>query len=304
MPFPFTCPHCHAKTLVEDRFAGQSGPCAQCGQLIRIPDRGNPSAATPLPSPDSRLQRSHLLKKILLAICGTLVIAGTLCILTLIALPAWRRGIAVRQRSLGLSNLRSIALALNAYEKKHGTYPPPFVSDASGKPLYSWRVLILPELGHQSLYDNFDKNESWDSPANMQLQFQMPSVYASPASPDALDLHQANYVLLTGNQTLFPGSGPFSAAQILDGPEQTILVTETANAGKTWTEPFDINVSSGARLGTVPYMEIGGNHVGEAIAVTVDGTPLVIPDNIPMSTLDALITPKGQERVDMNGLRQ
>jgi hypothetical protein len=37
MPIPFTCPSCGKQTLVADQFAGQSGPCASCGSIIRVP---------------------------------------------------------------------------------------------------------------------------------------------------------------------------------------------------------------------------------------------------------------------------
>ncbi|MEO1526851.1 MAG: hypothetical protein AAFX06_15550, partial [Planctomycetota bacterium] len=37
MPHLYTCPHCNAKTLVEDRYSGQSGECFECGAAIQIP---------------------------------------------------------------------------------------------------------------------------------------------------------------------------------------------------------------------------------------------------------------------------
>jgi uncharacterized membrane protein YhaH (DUF805 family) len=37
MPIPFTCPHCGRQTTVDDRYAGQSGPCAGCGGPVTVP---------------------------------------------------------------------------------------------------------------------------------------------------------------------------------------------------------------------------------------------------------------------------
>lgn len=37
MPFQFTCPYCYKKTLVDDKYAGQSGYCAACGKSITLP---------------------------------------------------------------------------------------------------------------------------------------------------------------------------------------------------------------------------------------------------------------------------
>src|SRR5688572_10816912 len=37
MPFRFACPECGIETLVDDEFAGHSGPCAGCGKTITVP---------------------------------------------------------------------------------------------------------------------------------------------------------------------------------------------------------------------------------------------------------------------------
>ena len=37
MPIPFTCPHCDHETLVEDKYAGESGKCVECGKPITVP---------------------------------------------------------------------------------------------------------------------------------------------------------------------------------------------------------------------------------------------------------------------------
>ena len=54
-----------------------------------------------------------------------------------------------------------IHLALANYESYHGTLPPAYVVDARGRPLYSWRVLILPFLSRESLYADFRLDEPW-----------------------------------------------------------------------------------------------------------------------------------------------
>ena len=37
MAIQFTCPHCGLVTDVADQYAGQKGPCADCGKTITIP---------------------------------------------------------------------------------------------------------------------------------------------------------------------------------------------------------------------------------------------------------------------------
>jgi hypothetical protein len=47
MPIPFTCPHCGRQTNVPDEYAGQSGPCAGCGQTITVPPPAHAAPFTP-----------------------------------------------------------------------------------------------------------------------------------------------------------------------------------------------------------------------------------------------------------------
>jgi hypothetical protein len=42
MPIEFTCPYCGRTAQVAGQYAGQSGPCRQCGQMITIPRAGSP----------------------------------------------------------------------------------------------------------------------------------------------------------------------------------------------------------------------------------------------------------------------
>jgi Protein of unknown function (DUF1559) len=66
-----------------------------------------------------------------------------------------RPGEAAR-RAQCRNNLKQIALALHDYHQQYGVLPPAYVADASGRPMHSWRVLLLPFLEQQSLYDQYD----------------------------------------------------------------------------------------------------------------------------------------------------
>src|SRR6516165_8316569 len=61
------------------------------------------------------------------------------------------------------NSLRNIGLALHNYQSvRKGRLPPPVVKDKNGRPLYSWRVLLLPYLEHEPLYKQFKLDEPWD----------------------------------------------------------------------------------------------------------------------------------------------
>ncbi|MEZ6062675.1 MAG: DUF1559 domain-containing protein [Planctomycetaceae bacterium] len=55
-----------------------------------------------------------------------------------------------------LANLKQIGLALLNYHDIHGSYPPAYIAGDDGRPAHSWRVLILPFIDNQPLYDQYD----------------------------------------------------------------------------------------------------------------------------------------------------
>ena len=94
------------------------------------------------------------------------------------ALTAPIRGNAARTQCV--NNLKQIGLAMHNYHATHKTFPPAFTVDKDGKPLLSWRVLILPYLEQDALYKEFHLDEPWDSPHNRTLIERMPPTYRCP----------------------------------------------------------------------------------------------------------------------------
>ncbi len=64
-------------------------------------------------------------------------------------LPAVSTAREAGRRAWCANNLRQLALALHSYFDDHGHLPPPYIADSQGKPMHSWRVLILPYLEAQ-----------------------------------------------------------------------------------------------------------------------------------------------------------
>ncbi len=98
------------------------------------------------------------------------VLACGLCMLTIVfgcerAPFATAQHEGAKDRPCG-DNLRKIALALQQYRQYFGSLPPAYVADKSGRPLYSWRVLILPFLEGRKVYQQYKFNQPWDGPNN------------------------------------------------------------------------------------------------------------------------------------------
>ena len=56
-------------------------------------------------------------------------------------------------------------VALHNYEQAYGTLPPLFVCNKQGKPIHSWRALIVPYIEFESL-KRLDLSQPWDSQYN------------------------------------------------------------------------------------------------------------------------------------------
>jgi Protein of unknown function (DUF1559) len=136
-----------------------------------------------------------------------------------------------------LNNLKQIGLALKNYHDDHGRFPPSAVYSPDGRPLYSWRVLILPYLDQKDLYDEFNLNEAWDSPQNRKLLVRRPGVY----DPVGIDVERSlTYSqVFVGEGAAFEGRQGMPLADFPDGPERTLLVVE-ASVPVPWTSPIDL----------------------------------------------------------------
>jgi hypothetical protein len=163
-------------------------------------------------------------------------------------------------RKLSADNLQKIARAVIEYANQKGLVPPPAVLGADGRPLYSWRVLVLPYLGEKQLYEEFRPGEPWDGPHNKALLAKMPRVYASVRGKPR-DPYATCYQAIVG-----PGAGlevrqrlrwPQSYA---DGTYNTVMLAETVDA-VPWSKPADLPYDPGKPLPRLGGLFPDGFHV-------------------------------------------
>lgn len=296
MSFVFRCPHCGTETEVEERYAGQTGPCAICGKLVTVP-----YAESQPPSSGLGRDRGALVS--IPVILGVSVV-GLLAAATIIGLgiamlaPVVQTARSSAQAISCSSNLKQIALALQAYADEHGCYPPAYLSDKNNKPIHSWRVLILPYLGQEALYRQYDFTQPWDSPNNQSLMYMMPEVYSCSTDPDAAGSQETNYMVVVGRRTAFPpASATTRLSQITDGLADTLLVVETTGEAACWMQPQDLDTRKLQFELNSGRGEPGSNHPGGAHIVTADGKVHFLKDGISPEVLRALSTISGGEPI-------
>ncbi len=171
-------------------------------------------------------------------------------------------------------------MALQNYEAAKKKFPPAYVVDSEGKPLYSWRVLILPFIEEGNMYREFHLDEPWDSPHNLQFLEHCPSYFQCPASNLSREKGETTYAMIVGPDAVSNGSesvGMDFIASTPQGASGTLLITES-RIPVPWTAPYDIPLES-LRDGISPRVApskdkqgVGAPHNSNAVAAFVDGS--------------------------------
>jgi prepilin-type processing-associated H-X9-DG protein len=264
--------------------------------MITIPGTSaQPFAAVP-PPPRSSSSVPIVVIVLVCVFVGLLVCGGILAALLLPAVQAARQA---AQRAQCTNNLRQIGLAMGSYHDMYGTFPPAYLADADGKPMHSWRVLILPFMEQKPLYDRYNFDEPWDGPNNRQLADLIPLPYQCPTDLATPAGTGTNYTVITGQGTMFEGETASRMSSITDGTSNTIMVVETT-AGINWMEPRDLDLNAMSLNVNASPAEISSHHPGGAQAVFADGHVSFLSQSLSAQILRALITRAGDEPVGGN----
>jgi hypothetical protein len=170
------------------------------------------------------------------------VIVPVLVFAMLIALlaPAVRDAREAARGSGCRGRLCQLHLALSNYAQSYGCFPPACIFDKNGRPMHSWRVLILPFMEEQTLYKQYNFNEPWDGPNNKKLLARRPSSFTCFSDDaSAQDGVTTNFVAVVGKNAFWEPDRPRGAEELGDQASSTAMLVEVADSGINWTEPRD-----------------------------------------------------------------
>jgi prepilin-type processing-associated H-X9-DG protein len=205
------------------------------------------------------------------------------------------------RRAQCTNNLKQIALALHSYHDKYGVFPPAYIADASGRPMHSWRVLILPFLDHEDLYDQYDFNEPWDGQHNIKLLGLMPGELRCPSRAPSRMSSMTSYVAITGPGTMFPGGESVKFTDVTDGVANTLMIVETDSVGVPWTAPVDLNLQAMSfRINDRARPSISSLHPGVVNVSYADGRCDHLKEGLDPRQLRSMITIAGGEPIANN----
>jgi hypothetical protein len=283
VPIHFICPHCGKATDVDERLNGQSGPCAHCGKPITI---RIPGGTIDHPSPDT-------IKFIVLA---AITLGVALLVTVVFGTFIWPAQVADREtarRAQCAAHLQQIATALRQYEAFNGCFPPAYIPDQHGRPMHSWRVLLLPYLGLQDLADRYNFNEPWDSPGNSAVTNVALKLFQCPSQP-ATNEPLTNYMMVIGPHTISQGSESRKIIDITDGLSNTILLVEVADSDVRWAEPDDLHFDQIDFTINGPKQrgirKISSYHPQGANAAFCDATVRLLKKSTPPEHVKAMLT--------------
>lgn len=224
--------------------------------------------------------------------CGSrlgcvLATAAMIAVVGLLLLPVTRAAPEASRRSVCANNIKRIGAAILAYTEEHGALPPAYTVDALGRPLHSWRVLILPYLD-QIKDTGIDLDKPWDDPANAAALRATPDVYRCPGA--RVQEGTTTYHLVVSPGGLVRPDGSASLERLRSAEGATVLVVEgTVDRAVGWTSPFDHGAEVLASFRTGP-------HRGLMNTLQADGSVRsVMIDRLPNEVRWALVTPSADD---------
>ena len=226
-----------------------------------------------------------------------------LCVVGLVlAVVSPQPRIGKRGMTPSLRNLKQISNAMHKYEAANMHFPPAYIADENGKPMHSWRVLILPFLEREDLFERYSFDEPWDGPNNSKLHSEIVEVYRSPKDLDN-PVNGSSYAVVAGQGTGFEGDHETKLVEVSDGMSNTLLLVEVRNPATHWMEPVDITLEAAlVRFSDAPKAEASFDQVNEINVTLMDASTHTIECPVSAENLKALATIDGGEIVDITDL--
>ncbi|MCH8828173.1 MAG: DUF1559 domain-containing protein [Planctomycetes bacterium] len=289
------CPQC------DTSIPGNRAYCPECGSRLAHTSRAGATGRSPQqesqrdPEPRRRSSRkkpsANTWLIVSLAVIGGIIVVAGMGFLVWKFFPEnaiespFGRAREAARRAACKNNLKQIGIALHNYHDVYKSFPPAYVVDDEGRPLYSWRVLILPFLEEIPLFRRFDLTKAWDDPHNKKLLAEMPKIFRCPSDTDA-NSTTTSYAGVFGRNCVFRGPQPTRFRDITDGTSSTVMVGEASGAKIPWTKPADIDTD--LQRGLNDSNGFQGPHKGGCYFVFGDGSVQFIPNETDKAELQKL----------------
>jgi prepilin-type processing-associated H-X9-DG protein len=186
------------------------------------------------------------------------------------------------------NHLRMITLALHNYHDTHGELPPLYTIDNAGRPMHSWRVLLLPYMEEAALFEKIRLDEPWNSEHNSQFHDRIISVYSCPNNEKVKGKANCTYSAIAG-EGLVPAKVDSKSGQdfgaIVDGTSNTLAFVEVKEPF-CWMDPkADVSLAELGKGINVEGGRVGSFHPGGCNVGFFDGSVRRLDDATDGKTL-------------------
>lgn len=221
------------------------------------------------------------------------VIIGIVCPLLLLPSVFAAREAARRANCTGL-HLNVFGLGLHNFAAANKHFPPIYVRDKSGKPLWSWMVEILPNLGYDDLYKQLNKDEPWNSPHNAQVLPKIIDQCVCPSVNRDVNDCSTNYMAIIGPGTIWDAEGTKKLSDFPNSSSRTVVAVEVINSGKHWAEPFAVTVDEILEnMRTGKGIRLSTCHPSGVNVLFADGGTRSFPTKMPLSLWRKILNGEG-----------
>lgn len=232
-----------------------------------------------------------------------LVVIAIIGVLVALLLPAIQKAREAARSAACKNNLKQIGLAISNHESAKGSFPPGSWIHANNRTNgLSWRVLVLPYVEEDALYDEIAPDD--EGGGRFLPIVAPPSVFTCPSAPaqdtDQLAIKGSNYASVSGAGTderivldrtecgdiavdgiMFPRKMSDSKIRhVKDGTSKTLLVGEITNPKRGWI-PGSFNQKD--RWGDLTEVCSGGSKnatyaIGSVKVIAEDGGDAMLND--------------------------
>jgi hypothetical protein len=188
------------------------------------------------------------------------------------------------------TGIRQMGLAMRQHLSAKFSFPRTIVTKSNQA--VSWRVQMLPFIGEDQLYKQYNQDEPWDSESNQKVLAQMPNFFRAPGADPKSTM--TSYVLPVHPKALcreVPAKFGFREQDVSDGTRNTIAIIET-DTQIPWTKPEDLAIDDKQHLPALGCKELPMLRV-----ITADGSVRAIRKNVTLEQLLPWLTPDGRDQL-------
>jgi hypothetical protein len=227
-------------------------------------------------------------------LAGAVFLAVTLSLLWVLLAWAIHDARQAATDNLSAKNLKMLYVALSYYEHEHGSLLPAIMTDSTGHPVQSWRVLLFPQLNENSLYARIDLDEPWDSPANRALLEMAPEIYRSPREVKTNETIASYFAVVGPHAPWWSTNGKKPSEW---GSSDPALVIELTGLDTPWMEPRDMTIE---QVLDILRSDVGkgarGGEPSDIMYLSVSGEVRKVKRNVDRETLRKHLLGEGMRR--------